>query len=97
MDLAALMAGTTGILEGVQGDVFAVCMACINILLVLAGGRIIYAVITHQSIIPESMQQYDDIEKEYEGMLEQEERKYHQGIMRNNAKLEIKERHKYDL
>lgn len=97
MTVDALFAVATASMGGILSDAFTAMMAIVNILLVLAGGRIVYAVITNQSVIPESltMERYD--ESEYESMVDQEEKKYHQGIMRNNAKLEVQDRHKYDL
>ena len=96
MTAEALIAQATASMSGILIDVFTAMSGVISIMIVLVAARMIYAVINQQPIIPEGMfSTYD--EREYEEMLEQEEKKYHQGIMRNNAKLEIKERHKYDL
>lgn len=96
MTTDALFAQATAQFTGILTDVFTAMSAIISILIVLVAFRMVYAVINQQPIIPEGMFLSND-EREYETMLEQEEKKYHQGIMRNNAKLEIKERHKYDL
>lgn len=84
--------GITGILS----DVYVVFMAVVNILIVLVGGRIIYAAISHEPIIPAGIGGSSE-DQEYDGLLDQEEKKYHQGILRGNAKYEVSERHKYDL
>ena len=83
----------TAFTGGILTDVFAVCMAVVNILIVLAGGRIIYAVITHQSVVPAGL---SDDEKEYNGILDQEENRYRKGILHDRAKDEVEKKHKYD-
>jgi hypothetical protein len=99
MTVDALIAQATASFSGILTDVFNVAAACVNILIILTAGRILYAFITQQSVIPEGIfsHEHEDNEREFESMVEQEERKYHQGIMRNNAKLEVMNRHKYDL
>lgn len=85
----------TAFTGGILTDVFAVCMAVVNILIVLAGGRIIYAVITHQSIVPAGLILSEE-QKEYRGILDQEEDRYRKGILHDRAKDEVLTKHKYD-
>jgi len=94
MGVEELVSGAVGAFTGgILTDVFAVCMAVVNIMIVLAGGRIIYAVITHQSVIPRGL---SDDEKEYNGILDQEEDHYRKGILHDRAKDEVLTKHKYD-
>jgi len=80
----------------ILSDVYVVFMGIVNILIVLVGGRIIYAAISQEPIVPPGMFHSSE-DREYNGLLDQEEQKYHQGILRSNAKYEVSERHKYDL
>ena len=79
----------------ILSDVYVVFMGIVNILIVLVGGRIIYAAIAQEPIVPAGMF-HSSGDREYEGMVDKEEEKYHQGILRSNAKFEISERHKYE-
>jgi hypothetical protein len=91
-----LITAFTGDLSSILADVYVIFMALINILIVLVAGRIIYSAIKHEPVIPDGLFQSDD-DAEYQGMLDQEDRKYHAGILRMNAKEEIKDRYKYDV
>lgn len=76
MTIEALFAQATTGFGGILTDVFTVLSACVSILIILAGGRILYAIITHQSVIPEKdgQDRYDESENESNGILESQER-----------------------
>ena len=70
-------------------------MGLVNILIVLIAGRIIYAAISQEPIIPHGMFHSAE-EKEYNGILDQEEDKYRLGLKHDRARDEVDKKHKYD-
>jgi len=95
MSPESLIAIFTGDMSAVLADVYVVFAGLISILIILFGGRIIRAALSLGSSGDEVYESSGD--KEYDKMVDKEEEKYHQGILRGNAKYEVSERHKYDL
>lgn len=94
MDLAAFLALIPRSLDGVQGDVFTVVSSLFSILIVIAGGRIIYWILSSES---RDRAGYDAIESDYQSLVEAEDKKWHRNRMINNARLEVQDRHKWDM
>jgi hypothetical protein len=93
-----LIAHATSAMTGILADVFTVMMGVVGILVVLVGVRMIYLAITGQgdtAIIPEMPKGMflSGEEKEYNGILGQEEEKYRISVLRDRARNEVKERH----
>jgi hypothetical protein len=87
--LSSLLSQTTlGFASNIASGAFIVFTALINILLILTAGRIIYAAIKGEPMIPESVKNaFRDFE--YHSVYADEEKKYHKQVLRERVRREI--------